>query len=102
MHTFVPSYNVTQTEHVFSEHLIRTMADHLANDGYKEAGYQYVIIDDCWLAPERDAHGRLQPDPARFPSGIPALAEYVGANVKQNIIAAFCLTSLVMTHSKIK
>ncbi|MCK2216858.1 NPCBM/NEW2 domain-containing protein [Actinomadura sp. ATCC 31491] len=36
-------------------------------------GYRYVILDDCWLAPQR-ADGALVPDPARFPGGIAALA----------------------------
>jgi hypothetical protein len=36
-----------------------------------------VNLDDCWLAKERDANGRLQPDPVRFPSGIKALADYI-------------------------
>ena len=48
----------------------------MAKDGYREAGYTYVIIDDCWLADERDSSGRLQPDPVRFPSGMKALADY--------------------------
>ena len=54
------------------------MADAMVHDGFKEAGYQYIIIDDCWLAHDRDLQGRLQPDPSRFPSGIRALANYVG------------------------
>jgi hypothetical protein len=45
--------------------------------GYLDAGYEYIIIDDCWLSHERDAQGKLQPDPDRFPSGIKALADYV-------------------------
>ena len=53
------------------------MADLVASEGYAEAGYKYIIVDDCWLAKERDAYGRLQPDPQRFPSGIKALADYV-------------------------
>lgn len=53
------------------------MANVMAKEGYLKAGYQYIIIDDCWLAPDRDAKGRLQPDPARFPSGIKALADFV-------------------------
>ncbi len=53
------------------------MADRMAADGYKEAGYEYIIIDDCWPAHERTAAGQLQPDPDRFPSGIKALADYV-------------------------
>lgn len=53
------------------------MADRMVADGYKEAGYEYVIIDDCWLSTERDENDKLQPDPERFPSGIKALADYV-------------------------
>ncbi|WAQ98162.1 AGAL-like protein [Mya arenaria] len=68
---------VNRPDDCISETLIKVMADHLAADGYLAAGYQYIIIDDCWLAPDRDAHGRLQPDPVRFPSGIAALVEYV-------------------------
>ena len=34
-------------EHI-NEKLIMEMADQLVNDGYKDAGYEYVIIDDCW------------------------------------------------------
>lgn len=53
------------------------MADRIVADGYLAAGYEYIIVDDCWLAPTRDANGRLQPDPVRFPSGIRGLADYV-------------------------
>lgn len=53
------------------------MADMMVRDGYKTAGYEYVMIDDCWLAKTRDVEGRLQPDPKRFPRGIKALADYV-------------------------
>ena len=42
----------------------------------RDAGYQYVVIDDCWHG-ARDAHGDIQPDAHRFPSGIKALADYV-------------------------
>jgi len=53
------------------------MADLVVADGYHDVGYTYINIDDCWLSHERDAYGRLQPDPKRFPSGIKALADYV-------------------------
>lgn len=55
------------------------MADRLAVDGWKELGYEYVTLDDCWAAGKRDARGRLQADPQRFPSGMKALADYVSA-----------------------
>lgn len=53
------------------------MADRMSEDGYLEAGYQYLAIDDCWMSKERDSKGRLQADPVRFPSGIKFLADYV-------------------------
>jgi alpha-galactosidase len=59
-----------------SEELIRETADAMATNGMKEAGYQYVNIDDCWQG-QRDADGNIQADPSRFPSGIKALADYV-------------------------
>ncbi|XP_053132886.1 alpha-N-acetylgalactosaminidase-like isoform X2 [Hemicordylus capensis] len=55
------------------------MADRMAEDGWKQLGYEYINLDDCWEAEERDAQGRLQADPQRFPSGIKALADYVHA-----------------------
>jgi hypothetical protein len=64
------------------EKLFMQMADRIAGDGYKDAGYQYVNIDDCWMAKERGPDGRLQPDPQRFPSGIKALADYVSTDYK--------------------
>jgi alpha-galactosidase len=60
-----------------NEKLIRETADAMVKSGMRDAGYIYVNIDDCWMAPERDAQGRLQPDPKRFPHGIKALADYV-------------------------
>src|SRR5258708_3496635 len=59
-----------------SERLIKEMADAMGSSGMKKAGYQYVNIDDCWQV-SRDASGRIVADPARFPNGIKALAEYV-------------------------
>lgn len=42
------------------------MADRLAEDGWKELGYEYVIIDDCWMSMVRDEQGKLQPEPSRL------------------------------------
>ncbi len=50
----------------------------LVTEGFSAAGYEYVIVDDGWMAPYRDnVTGKLVPDPTRFPSGIPALTNYV-------------------------
>ncbi|XP_061495300.1 alpha-N-acetylgalactosaminidase [Rhineura floridana] len=62
-----------------SEKLFMDMADRLATDGWRELGYVYVNIDDCWMAKQRDSAGQLIPDPERFPRGIKALADYVHA-----------------------
>ena len=62
---------------VFRERLLMVMADRMAADGFVAAGYQYVTVDDCWLANTRDDQGRLQPDPTRFPRGMKHLADYV-------------------------
>jgi len=59
-----------------NEDLIRQTADAMATNGMKEAGYEYVNIDDCWHG-VRDAQGFMQPDTNRFPSGIKAIADYV-------------------------
>jgi alpha-galactosidase len=59
-----------------SERLIRQTADAMVSSGMRDAGYQYVVIDDCWQL-SRDAEGTIVPDPERFPTGIAALADYV-------------------------
>ncbi len=60
-----------------NESLIRETADAMVARGLHAAGYEYVVIDDCWQAQARDSNGDLQPDPLRFPGGIKALADYV-------------------------
>jgi alpha-galactosidase len=61
-----------------SETLIKSMADAIVSSGMRDAGYQYVVIDDCWQV-NRDALGNIVADPKRFPSGIKALADYIHA-----------------------
>jgi alpha-galactosidase len=60
-----------------SASLIEQTAKAMVTSGMKAAGYQYVNIDDCWLAPQRAADGQLQPNPVTFPRGITAVADYV-------------------------
>ena len=61
-----------------SEQLIREEADAIAASGMRDAGYRYVVIDDCWQT-ARDARGVIVADSARFPHGIKALADSVHA-----------------------
>jgi alpha-galactosidase len=68
------SWNKFQSR--INEQLIREIADAMTTNGMKDAGYEYVNLDDCWQG-KRDAQGFIQPDPVKFPSGIKALADYV-------------------------
>lgn len=60
-----------------NEKLIFEMADLMASQGYREAGYEYLVIDDCWSLRERGKDGRIVPDPEKFPHGMKAVADYV-------------------------
>lgn len=59
------------------EKLLLETADFIVDAGYKDAGYEYVVIDDCWSLHERDENGRLVPDPEKFPHGMKYVADYV-------------------------
>jgi len=59
-----------------SSELIRETADAMVASGMKDAGYRYVVIDDCWQV-ARDSSGRIVADSTRFPEGMKALADYV-------------------------
>jgi alpha-galactosidase len=62
-----------------NETLIRQMTDAMVSSGMRDAGYQYVVVDDCWMNPNRDSSGNLQGDPSRFPSGMKSLGDYIHA-----------------------
>ena len=66
--TFGPNIN---------EQLILESAKAMVDTGLKDAGYEYIVIDDMWSLKERDANGRLQPDPVKFPHGMKYIADYV-------------------------
>jgi alpha-galactosidase len=59
-----------------SEELIRGAADAMVKSGMKDAGYQYIVIDDCWQV-DRDKDGTIVPDPQRFPNGMKAVGDYI-------------------------
>jgi alpha-galactosidase len=73
------NWNTTNCRADFNETMIKGIADLFVSRGLRDVGYQYVNIDDCWALPQRNAQGDLVPDPARFPNGIKALADYVHA-----------------------
>ncbi|WP_442817823.1 NPCBM/NEW2 domain-containing protein [Streptomyces sp. NBC_01591] len=71
------NWNSTHCRAEFDESMVKGIADIFVEKGLKEAGYQYVNLDDCWAKPQRNADGKLEADPQRFPNGIKAVADYV-------------------------
>lgn len=59
-----------------NEELIMEITDKIVSEGYQQAGYEYVIIDDCWSLKER-VDGKLVADPQLFPHGMKALSDYI-------------------------
>ncbi|HWO67065.1 MAG TPA: NPCBM/NEW2 domain-containing protein [Umezawaea sp.] len=71
------NWNSTHCRADFNEQMVRGIADLFVSRGLKDAGYNYVNLDDCWAEPNRDASGNLVPNRTRFPNGIKAVADYV-------------------------
>ncbi|MEU6285719.1 NPCBM/NEW2 domain-containing protein [Streptomyces sp. NPDC047028] len=71
------NWNSTHCRPEFNEDMVKGMADLFVAKGLKDAGYRYINLDDCWAESQRDANGKLVPDPVRFPHGIKAVADYV-------------------------
>jgi alpha-galactosidase len=61
------------------ERLVLETAEAMVSSGMRDAGYRYVVIDDGWMAPERDQNGDFVADAEKFPSGIKALADRIHA-----------------------
>jgi alpha-galactosidase len=59
------------------EEKIRQIADLMVSSGMRDAGYTYLVLDDGWMAKERDSAGNLQADPVKFPSGMKAIGDYI-------------------------
>lgn len=64
-----------------NEELIKQAADAFIENGLKDAGYEYVVIDDCWSEKQRNEKGELVPDHWKFPNGIKPVADYVHSRV---------------------
>lgn len=69
------SWNTFQTN--IDEPLLKGMVDTYLSSGMKDAGYTYFVLDDGWMAMQRDSSGNLVADPKKFPHGMKAFADYV-------------------------
>jgi alpha-galactosidase len=61
------------------EFMVKEIADTMVKNGMRDAGYNYIVLDDTWSAMERDAQGNLQAHPVKFPSGMKAIGDYLHA-----------------------
>jgi len=59
------------------ESKIRAIADAMVSSGMRDAGYTYLVLDDGWMAPERDGNERLVADPNKFPNGMKDIGDYI-------------------------
>lgn len=59
------------------EKVIMETADAMVESGLLEAGYDYLVIDDCWHCKKRDSERRLKPNPEKFPHGMKYVSDYV-------------------------
>ncbi|MBS2211950.1 glycoside hydrolase family 27 protein [Carboxylicivirga mesophila] len=69
------SWNTFGTD--INEQLVKDIADAFVDLGLKDAGYEYIVLDDGWMAMERDEHYNLVPHPDKFPNGMKAVVDYV-------------------------
>lgn len=69
------SWNTFATN--IDEKLVKETADIMVSSGLAAAGYNYIVLDDGWMAKERDANGDLVPDPVKFPNGMKTVIDYV-------------------------
>ncbi len=70
------TWNTFGTE--IDEKMIRESAEAMADLGYRDAGYEYLVIDDAWQEKQRDPEtGRLLANKVRFPGGMRALSDFV-------------------------
>lgn len=58
------------------ENDIKTLADAMVETGLRDLGYNYIYIDDGWQG-GRDNKNNIIADPAKFPSGMKSLVDYV-------------------------
>ncbi len=61
-----------------NEKVIMDTADKMVELGLLDAGYEYLVIDDCWSKRERDPEtGKIVPDDVKFPHGMKYVSDYV-------------------------
>ena len=60
-----------------SADLVKETADAMIETGLRDAGYEYIVLDDCWSLMDRSPEGKLVADPEKFPDGMKAVSDLV-------------------------
>lgn len=66
---------------IVNSQIVRQQAQALAANGMKEAGYEYVVIDEGWWLGDRDAAGKIVVDPKQWPAIMPGQKDGDMANI---------------------
>jgi alpha-galactosidase len=71
-----------------NETFMKEFADALVEFGFRDVGYQYVNMDDCWQG-ARSVDGRITAHPIRFPNGLKVVGDYLhGKGLKFGIYSS--------------
>lgn len=59
-----------------NEQVVKEVIDAIVNEGLRDAGYNYIVVDGGWRDVKLDEEGKLVANPVKFPNGIKPLADY--------------------------
>ena len=62
---------------ICNEAEVKSVATAMQENGMQSLGWNYVNLDDCWALQRDPDNQTLQWDPERFPSGLPALIDWL-------------------------
>jgi hypothetical protein len=66
---------------IVDSRIVQQQAQTMASNGMKEAGYEYVVIDEGWWLGERDAAGNIVVNPKQWPAIQPGQKDGDMANI---------------------
>jgi Alpha galactosidase A/Alpha galactosidase C-terminal beta sandwich domain len=66
---------------IVNSQIVQQQAKTLATNGMKEAGYEYVVIDEGWWLGKRDSAGNIVVDPKQWPAIQPGQKDGDMANI---------------------
>ena len=67
--------------HIVNSEIVQQQAKTMASNGMKEAGYEYVVIDEGWWLGERDAAGNIVVNSKQWPALQPGQKDGDMANI---------------------